>query len=305
MIKKEYCFSCDKNVRVEIKEKINTYTIHGREVKVKEKVGYCTKCHEEIIETNLNDNLRNCYDEYLKLYNLSFNKFKEIRESLNLSQELFSKALGWSKKTVIRYEKAQSLPQQEYLYIYQRINKNKQEFINLLNERKQSLSQQEYYKILDRVKVEINPKTINTFLYMLKDNPKTITQIMKNFFALDFFCYQKTGKSLTSLSYAHGTYGPIIDKQEAIIKLLTQQGVLEMIVKENDNIVFEVKKMYDLNLFSKEEIEIMNTVKNKLKNKSAKELTEWSHKFKGWIDTRQGEKIGYNYAKYLDLDNNW
>ena len=43
------------------------------------------------------------YNEYLKKHNLSFKTLKEIRNSYNLSQELFAKALGWSKKTIVRY----------------------------------------------------------------------------------------------------------------------------------------------------------------------------------------------------------
>ena len=38
---------------------------------------------------------------HLKLFNLSFERLKEIITNLNLSQELFSKILGWSKKVLL------------------------------------------------------------------------------------------------------------------------------------------------------------------------------------------------------------
>ena len=49
----------------------------------------------------------------------------------------------------------------------------------------------------------------------------------------------------------------------------------------------------------------MNKVLSQLKGKEAKKLTNWSHKFKGWTDTKNGELIDYKYAKYFELDKNW
>ena len=63
---------------------------------------------------------------------MSFSKLKEIRESYNLSQELFAKSLGWSKRTIVRYENADSLPKNQYLQIYNKIKNNKNEFVNIL-----------------------------------------------------------------------------------------------------------------------------------------------------------------------------
>ena len=45
----------------------------------------------------------------------------------------------------------------------------------------------------------------------------------------------------------------------------------------------------------------MNKVKKTLKGKSAKELTNWSHRFSGWTKTKNGQKISYSYAKDFTL----
>ena len=58
-------------------------------------------------------------------------------------------------------------------------------------------------------------------------------------------------------------------------------------------------------LFTKEEIIIMDKVLNQLNNKSASQLTKWSHSFKGWNDTKDGEIINYSYAKNFELTDNW
>lgn len=49
----------------------------------------------------------------------------------------------------------------------------------------------------------------------------------------------------------------------------------------------------------------MDKVLSCLKGKEAKKLTEWSHKFKGWIETKNGEYIDYSYAKDFELSKNW
>ena len=47
----------------------------------------------------------------------------------------------------------------------------------------------------------------------------------------------------------------------------------------------------------------MILIKDKFKGYSASELSDWSHSFKGYIDTKNGKIIDYKSAKYLDIDN--
>lgn len=301
-----YCFNCNKDVETVCSIENNTYTVHKQQVKVKEKVFTCPICHNQLFDNDeLNNNLYNIYNTYLKLYGLSFPKLKEIREAYNLSQELFAKSLGWSKRTIIRYENADSLPQAQYLLTYKKINGNKNEFINILKSNRKSLGDDLYYKIFNNVSTELDIKTINVFLYALKNNYLTRTQIMKNLFSIDFQACKEQSKAITTFNYAHGTYGPIIDNKDAILNLLVKQNYLEIVDNEDDITLFKPIMEPDLNLFNKEEIAIMDKVLSVLKGKSANKLTEWSHEFKGWIETKDGELISYKYAKYFELNNNW
>jgi len=305
MKKNMYCFYCDKIVNTKTTIKENTYIVHKTEIKINEEITICKNCGSELINDNLNNSLYEIYNEYLKLNGLSFEKLKEIRKSLNLSQDLFSTGLGWSKKTVIRYETAKSLPQTEYLSVYKKLSNNKNEFINILNNNKDKIDTKTYYDILNKVEVELNPKTINTFLYILDKNPLSKTQIMKNLFAVDFESFKERKTPITKLQYAHGPYGPVIDKKDAYLNLLIKQDILELIIDEEDKSLFKPKQKYDLNLFSKEEITIMNKVKKQLKEKNSKELSDWSHHFKGWINTKNGENISFKYAENFELYENW
>jgi len=305
MEKKIYCFNCNKDVKPKCKKEKNTYTVHKHEVIVEEEVFTCPYCENELMNETLDNSLYNIYNEYLKKQELSFEKLKEIRNSYNLSQELFAKALGWSKRTIVRYENAQSLPQNQYLSIYKKIFNNKNEFLNILKNNKSFIDNETYFKIYDAINAELDLKTINVFLYVLKNNFLTKTQIMKNLFSIDFQTKKETNKSITSLKYAHGTYGPIIDNKEEHLAFLMKQNYVEFVNDEEDKILFKPTQECDLSLFTKQEIDIMDKVLLQLKGKEAKKLTDWSHKFKGWIDTKNGEIIDYKYAKYFELEKNW
>ena len=302
-MEKVYCYNCNKDVIPNEIIKKNEYTVHKKNVLVEEKIIICPICMSELINENLNDSLYLIYNEYLKTYGLSFEKLKDIRKSYNLSQELFGRALNWGKRTITRYENAESLPQPQYLSIYKRIENNKIEFLNILKNNKTNMDDKTYYKIYDSVNSNLDLKTINTFLYVLRDNYLTRTQIMKNMSAIDFESYKKNNCSITKLNYAHGIYGPIIDKKDACLNLLIMQNYIELVNDEEDNILFKPKQDCDLNLFSLDEIKVMNFVLKKLKGKSSSELTNWSHKFKGWLKTKPGEKIDYSYSKYFELNN--
>ena len=128
-MQKVYCFKCDKDVEPLLTTQNNTYIIRNQKVNVLEQVYNCSVCGTELINDNLNESLYKIYDAYLNIYGLSFKKLKEIRNSYNLSQDLFAKALGFSKRTIIRYEQAESLPQKQALLTYKKIENNKAAFL--------------------------------------------------------------------------------------------------------------------------------------------------------------------------------
>lgn len=299
-----YCYNCDRDVEPEVKNEKNTYIVHKQTVIVDEEILICPHCKNELIN-DLDNSLYNIYNEYLKMYDLSFDKFKEIRKSFNLSQDLFAKSLGWSKKTIVRYENAESLPQNQFLLTYKKISNNKDEFLNILKSNKPSISNEIYFKIYNLINVELDLKTINVFLFILKNNFLTKTQIMKNLFSIDFQACKELNKSITSLKYAHGLYGPVIDNKDECLSFLIKQNYVEFVNDEEDNILFKPVCDFDSSLFNHDELNLMKKVLFELKGKSAKKLTEWSHKFKGWNETKNGEIIDYKYAKDFDIKKNW
>ena len=300
-MEKMYCYYCNNDVDTIEKIEKKIYTVHKEKIMMKEKTYRCKQCHKELINDSLESDLTNIYNKYLEIYHLSIPKLKEIRKSLNLSQELFAEALGWSKKTINRYENGQSLPQKEYLKIYQKIQNNNDEFLHIVEQNKEKLKNH-YYMIVKKISTNIGLKTIHTFLYILNKSSLYETQIMKYLFAIDFESAKKIGTPITELKYAHAPYGPIIDQKTILLNYLIKNNYLQLTEVEDDKVKFIATKKFDEKLFSQEEIEIMKKIKEELTGKTSTELSKWSHTFKGWKETNDGEIISFQkYAKYFEI----
>ena len=287
----EYCYECNKDVNPTIKTEKNKYTYRGKEFLVIEDVHYCPNCGNILINDNFDSDMYKIYNCYLNLFDLSFEKIKEIRTNLNLSQEVFSKILGWSKKSIVRYENNDSVPQGEYLNTYMILNENPYYIVKLLERQKNNFTEEEYYKILSILPFNKEYKTVNTILYLL----------MKHLFAVDFYNCKENKEAITNLKYAHLPHGPVVDNRNALYNFLIKNDYIKIEVNDIST-NFTTDKDFDKKLFTKEELNNMKLIKDKFKGYSASELSDWSHSFKGYINTKNGEMIDYKYAEYLDID---
>lgn len=297
----EYCYECNKDVNPTIKTEKNKYTYRGKEFLVVEDIHYCPNCGNILINDNFDNDMYKIYDCYLKLFDLSFEKIKEIRTNLNLSQEVFSKILGWSKKSIVRYENNDSVPQGEYLNTYMILNENPYYIVKLLERQKNNFTEEEYYKILSILPFSKVYKTVNTILYLLKNNKLCETSLMKHLFAVDFYNYKENNEAITNLKYAHLPYGPVVDNRNSLYNFLIKNDYIKIEINDVST-DFTTDKDFDKKLFTKEELNSMKLIKDKFKGYPASELSDWSHNFKGYIDTKNGKIIDYKYAKYLDID---
>lgn len=297
----EYCYECNKDVNPTIKTEKNKYTYRGKEFLVIEDIHYCPNCGNILINDNFDSDMYKIYNCYLNLFDLSFEKIKEIRTKLNLSQEVFSKILGWSKKSIVRYENNDSVPQGEYLNTYMILNENPYYIVKLLERQKNNFTEEEYYKILSILPFNKEYKTVNTILYLLKNNKLCETSLMKHLFAVDFYNYKKNKEAITNLKYAHLPHGPVVDNRNALYNFLIKNDYIKIEINDIST-NFTTDKDFDKKLFTKEELNSLKTIKDKFKGYSASELSDWSHSFKGYINTKNGEMIDYKYAEYLDID---
>lgn len=302
---KLYCYDCNQDVDVNVIQESREYTYRNHTFHVLEDIYYCSKCGSELV-CDLDEDLKKIYNGYLGLFGLNLDSFKEIRESLNLDIKRFSKALGWGFKSVYRYENRESIPEGEYLNVYINLNKNKDYILEKIYQNKINMNEDEYYDILNRINLNVDIKSRQVILYILNEGPKYIINIVKTLFAIDFLSMKERGKSITNFNYVKMQYGPNIDGYLNVLNNML--GLKEIKICDSVEIDGDFKNKYinnisyDKNLFNDEELNIINRVLDKVKNKSAKYLSDWSHHFKGWIDTPNGKIINMKkYAKYFDI----
>ncbi len=83
------------------------------------------------------------------------------------------------KKSIVRYENSDSVPQGEYLNTYMILNENLL-YCKIIRKTKNNFTEEEYYKILSILPFSKVYKTVNTILYLLKNNKLCETSLMKH-----------------------------------------------------------------------------------------------------------------------------
>ena len=297
-MKKLYCYNCDKETEYEIKKESVHHYVHGVEFDVEQDVYYCKDCGEEIDACNLNEEFKLVTVGYLNYYGIR--SLTDVRKKYNLSQELFAKILGWSKKSIVRYENGQSLPQKEYMSVYMYLNLDPLKLYSMIENKKDELKEN-YNLIINKIKDDELYKGVNMLLYILKQKILYRIQLMKNAFAIDTLAYKENNKPVTNFKYAHAPFGPVINNFQDLINAMIKYDYINFIFGDNDKPILNHNIEPNMSIFSKKEIEIMDEVIRKYKNLSSKDLSNISHKYKGWIETKNGEIIDYKYADFFEL----
>lgn len=130
------------------------------------------------------------------------------------------------------------------------------------------------------------------------------TKLNKAMFYSDFSCFADTACSMSGLIYARATRGPIVDQYDVVFGQLVRQGHLfEESVSYGpiDATVFKTKKEFDASLFTNQELRILERVAEFVNSFStAKELSDYSHREKIWIENDDGKPLSYLDAYELN-----
>ena len=141
-------------------------------------------------------------------------------------------------------------------------------------------------------------------IYFLTENDRAYTtRLNKCLFYSDFMSYKYTGNSISSYTYCAIDKGPVLDNYKRLFSELWEEEYIESVEQKFGKGTidkFIPAKVFDKNLFSDDEVEIMKWVSDNFKFKSTEELIELSHKEKGWIDNIAG-KSSISYQQYAPL----
>lgn len=125
------------------------------------------------------------------------------------------------------------------------------------------------------------------------------TKLNKLLFYSDFANYYSFGTSISGSRYVHLPYGPVPEGYEEALETLNHYGVID-ITKQNSADLIRSGDKSAAGFLSPEETRSLDWVLEKYGTMSASQLTELSHREKAYKNTRAGEEIAYEYAKFLD-----
>ena len=330
---KVYCPYCDKDHEVVITEEKTECIVKGEKISYLEKNYYCDVCNVEFCNGELEDiNLLSARDAYRKEHNLlTSNEIKSIREKYKLSQSDLALILGFGEVTITRYE-TKEIQNKNYddilrgisndpylLYDYYMMN------IKNFNSKKQAKIAKKIFSIApDKEQVDklIEDNLIKKYFSVDEDtrgnkvlslskilaiikrilmNCENLykTKLVKLLWYIDMKFFQETKESMTGLAYFHMSYGAcplgldlILDSKKIVIEEIEEDDAIK-------NLIIEVESDYILN---SKELEIIDFVTDFFKDYSSKEIVQYMHKEKAYLETSKNEFISYKYAKYIHFD---
>lgn len=335
-MEKMFCENCNQKVNYSIRTNI-IKEYKGEIVNIEENIAVCNECGKDIFVPEMeNDNLKRLYAEYAQLTGIiSTDKLIKFREKYNISQRELVAVLGWGKMTINRYEKG-ALPSKSHSDILKGIISNEERFKSLVKEAFEAkrINEKVYTKISNSFKsskcniinslleLELSynedisngfrkfdlERVENLISYIAsKVNNLYKTSVNKYLWYIDFENFKENVRSITGLRYVKQQYGPVIENKgyEKILDLLDDKFYKEETEDAYSNsskAKIISKNNYDISIYSEDEIEVIDYVIEKFKNLNCSQISDESHKEKGWIDNDINNIISYDYADELKID---
>lgn len=333
---KKYCDECGKEVETKIINKKEAYNVCGEVIEIDAQVLVCTACGEEFYSEELdNATLISAYNEYRRRHKLLLpEEIKKIREQYGLSQRSFAKLLNWGDKTICRYENG-SIQDKAHnsLLLFLREPENMRTF---LTENEVALNARQLNKLLETVeKLEQNeeyrssrrffnrffagvPSEENGFrafdyekfcamvlFFANKSTELLKTKLMKLLNYSDMIFYKENGISISGARYAHFPYGPVPENFDILLGTMAADHIAHIeIFYDNGYEKHQVIPEEDIpeGVLSEDELEVLERIYQKFANYGSVDISNYSHKEKGYHATRKGEIISYVYAKDIELN---
>lgn len=332
---KKYCEECRKEVNTRITIKREVYNVCGESIEVDAQILTCVECGEEFFcEEFDSKTLENAYNKYRERYKLLHpEEIKKIREQYGLSQRSFAKLLNWGDKTIHRYENG-SIQDKAHnsLLLFLREPENMRTYL-LDNE--VALDEKKKSKVLDRIeelernsarkhsrKLEqiifaTSPSIDNGFksldfeklcamviFFAQKSKGLLKVKLLKLLNYSDMIYYKENGISMSGAQYVHLPYGPVLQNYDILFGMMEAEKMMHIEV-EFDNGYEKHQVIPDCDLadeaLTENEIAVLDRVFDKFASFGSVEISNYSHREKGYCETKKGEVISYAYAKDIQL----
>src|SRR3989338_1514524 len=160
-----------------------------------------------------------------------------------------------------------------------------------------------YLKSMAKINKEKYKNIILFFAGKIRNGTLGKLKLMKLLYYLDFDFFEKYGKSITGDEYLRFENGPVPRMAEKIIKEMSGKEIKITKVKiaagYNDQQRIEpVEENFNVGLFSKEELMMMEEIAGKWEKFSGTEMKNATHGEAPWIATKPNDVIDYNLTLY-------
>jgi transcriptional regulator with XRE-family HTH domain len=238
-------------------------------------------------------------------------KIKELREALDLSQQELANRLDISRPTVSQIENGERrISAEEIKKLAKIFNISADRLLDLEKEPAVIVSgSKAAYKSKPQIRIDIPQKNLDKFrevlLYILNkvgSKPNIgETVIYKLLYFIDFDYYEIYECQLVGATYLKNNYGPTPIEFKTVVERMAKNKELTK-VKSKYFTYPQTKylplRKPDLSTLKAVEIEVINSVLNKLSDMNAIQISEYSHNDVPWLTTEKGMAIEYESVFY-------
>jgi len=330
---KGICPNCEKENELELIRKEEDIEVRKEFIKIEVRYYKCMGCGEEFEDPRSDDDpLDKAYREYRRQHSMiQPEEIKSFRKKYGLTQNEMNHLLGWGGATLSRYENGAL--QDETHEKTLRLIMEERNLLKLIEETPDALSSEKRDRLIKELRaaeeeacslervfeerfgnyeanelsgyIKLNlEKLFNAVLFFCKGGVLK-TKLNKLLFYADFKHFKDYAVSITGARYAHASFGPAVDKYSHYFAMLIDNNeisVEEQIFTEDAiGEIFTSNKVPNLSLFSDSELKILASVKVHFQDFTAKKITDFSHREKGYKETPLGGLISYGYAEALQI----
>ena len=236
----------------------------------------------------------------------------EMRKNYGISQAFVAKKIGVSRASYIEIEKgAKELTISQADKIAEIFNISLEELISskLASNVKVSIQDRLKKKERQEIRIDVPQKNLKklkeVLLYILeKVGSKSnvgMTVIYKLLYFIDFDYYEKFEEQLVGATYIKNHFGPTPVEFKKIVESMESKGELETVKSKyflHEQTKYLPRREADISVLSAQEIKHIDEVLSRLSDKSAKELSDYSHLDIPWLGTKDREVIKYESVFY-------
>ena len=277
----------------------------------------CQDSGQQFTTTELDEvNVNQVYNAYRQKHGFPFpQEIIQLRNHYGVSASMMSEIMGFGANQW-RYYEADKVPSESNARAIAAI-RNKSVFLDFLESARATIGDKQYHKIKERVEtltdyVKPKPPTESSGYISFSDKKTTemikffcsmmkgvfVTKMNKLLFYSDFLKYKYEGFGFSGIEYRAITHGPVPDGYGEIYSRAAGVEMEEYIYPNGTSGILLISNSEpDMSVFSDSEKEILQKVYLRFRDSSAGEISELSHREKGWIDCSKDKKlIPYSYA---------